>query len=46
MNKAFNETWDIAQNEGISMRDAAYILSMRRLGEGIEAHGTQKYFNQ
>ncbi len=46
MNKAFNETWDIAHNEGRSMRDAAYVLAMRRLGDGIEAHGTQKYFNQ
>jgi len=46
MNKAFNETWEIAHNEGCSMRDAAYTLAMRRLGSAIEAHGTQKYFSQ
>lgn len=46
INKAFNETWDIAQNEGRNMREAAYTLAMRRLGDGIEAHGTQEYFNR
>ncbi len=44
--RSVNETWDIAHNKGRSMRDAAYALAMHRLGDGIEAHGTQKYFNQ
>lgn len=42
---SFDATWDIAKNENRSMRDAAYTLAMRRLADGIEAHGTQKYFN-
>ena len=46
MNKAFNETWDIAQEENCSMRVAAYTLAMRRLGGAIEAHGTREYFSQ
>lgn len=46
MEKAFNETWNIAQNEHCSMRDAAYTLAMRRLGAAIEAHGTREYFSQ
>jgi glutamate dehydrogenase (NADP+) len=45
MIKAFDATWQIAHSENRSMRDAAYTLAMRRLGDGIEAHGTQKYFN-
>ena len=42
---SFDATWEIAQEEGRSMRDAAYTLAMRRLADGIEAHGTQEYFN-
>ncbi len=42
---AFDATWDIAEQEQRTMRDAAYTLAMRRLGDGIEAHGTREYFN-
>lgn len=45
MQNSFNEVWDLAQNENRSLRDAAYTLAIRRIGEGIEAHGTRDYFN-
>lgn len=45
MQNSFNEIWDLAQREHRSLRDAAYALAIRRIGEGIEAHGTRDYFN-
>jgi len=45
MKTAFDATWDLAQTEHRSMRDAAYTLAMRRIGEAVEAHGTRDYFN-
>ena len=42
---AFNEVWILAQDEHRSLRDAAYTIAMRRIGEGIESHGTRDYFN-
>jgi glutamate dehydrogenase (NADP+) len=44
MNTAFNDTWHIAQQQNCSLREAAYILAMRRFGNAVEAHGTQQYF--
>ena len=45
MSKAFNEIWDLAKSENRSMRNAAYTVAMRRIGEAIEAHGTRDYFD-
>jgi len=45
MSKSFNEVWDLAQNEKRSMRNAAYTLAFRRIGEAVNAHGTRDYFN-
>lgn len=45
MQNAFNAVWDIAENEQRSLRDAAYMVAMRRIGEAVEAHGTRDYFS-
>lgn len=34
------KTWSIAQEFGVSMRTAAYIHALRRLGEAMDAKGT------
>lgn len=39
-----NNIWDIAQEFQTSMRTAAYILALRRLGEALDAKGTRDYF--
>lgn len=39
-----NRIWDIAQEFQTSMRTAAYILALRRLGEALDAKGTRDYF--
>jgi len=45
MQNSFNQVWNLAQSEHRNLRDAAYTLAIRRIGEGIEAHGTRDYFN-
>ncbi|WP_018624179.1 Glu/Leu/Phe/Val family dehydrogenase [Kangiella aquimarina] len=45
MSESFNRIWDLAHSEGRSMRNAAYTHAMRKIGEAIEAHGTQDYFS-
>ena len=45
MNQAFSEIWDISMNEKVSMRDAAYMVAMRRFDKAVSAHGTQQYFS-
>jgi glutamate dehydrogenase (NADP+) len=39
-----NNTWKIAQSHAISMRTAAYIQGLARLGEALDAKGTRQYF--
>ncbi|MCO7226706.1 Glu/Leu/Phe/Val dehydrogenase [Pleionea sp. CnH1-48] len=45
MQKSFADVWELTESENRSMRDAAYTVAMRRIGQGIEAHGTRDYFN-
>jgi glutamate dehydrogenase/leucine dehydrogenase len=33
-------------NLGISMRTAAYVLALKRIGEAIECLGTRAYFKE
>jgi glutamate dehydrogenase (NADP+) len=44
LSKAFQEVWDLAADEEVSLRSAAYILALRRIASAIDAHGTQEYF--
>jgi glutamate dehydrogenase (NADP+) len=38
------KVWSISQNFGISMRTAAYIHGLNRLGEAMDAKGTRDYY--
>ncbi|NES82841.1 MAG: glutamate dehydrogenase, partial [Moorea sp. SIO2B7] len=38
------ETWSIAQEYSISMRTAAYVHALNRLGEALDAKGTRDYY--
>jgi glutamate dehydrogenase (NADP+) len=46
LSTAFAEMWGIHQEEKVPVRDAAYILALRRIGEAIEAEGTREYFSR
>ncbi|MBW4540303.1 MAG: Glu/Leu/Phe/Val dehydrogenase [Myxacorys chilensis ATA2-1-KO14] len=37
--------WTIAHSRSISMRTAAYVHALERLGEAIDAKGTRRYYN-
>ncbi|MGB3691142.1 MAG: Glu/Leu/Phe/Val dehydrogenase [Spirulinaceae cyanobacterium] len=38
------KTWSIAQELNVSMRTAAYIHALNRLGEALDAKGTRDYY--
>ena len=44
MSAAFNEVWDLAEAQNLSMRNAAYAIAIKRIGEAVEAQGTRDYF--
>jgi glutamate dehydrogenase (NADP+) len=37
--------WEIAQSRSVSLRTAAYVHALERLGEAIDAKGTHSYYN-
>jgi glutamate dehydrogenase (NADP+) len=41
---AFLQVWQLAEQEGQSLREAAYIKALRRISSAISAHGTKQYF--
>ncbi|GAB3027032.1 Glu/Leu/Phe/Val family dehydrogenase [Bowmanella dokdonensis] len=45
MQNAFEQVWDKAAELDCSLRNAAYVLALQRIGQALEAHGTQEYFN-
>jgi glutamate dehydrogenase (NADP+) len=44
MVREFNAVHDLMEAEGVDMRTAAYAHALRRIGDAIEAGGTQRYF--
>lgn len=44
MTDAFLQVWQLAEQEGQSLREAAYIKALRRISSAISAHGTKQYF--
>jgi len=44
LSAAFQMVWDIAEREGRSLREAAYVTALRRLEVAIAAGGTREYF--
>lgn len=45
MEREGQAVWRTALDKAVSMRCAAYIHALKRLGEAIEAHGTQSFFS-
>lgn len=45
LSRAFDDIWTIYEREGGSIRDAAYTVSLRRIAEAIESHGTYAFFS-
>lgn len=39
-----DKIWAISQKQGVSIRTAAYIHSLNRIGEAIDAKGTRDYY--
>jgi glutamate dehydrogenase (NADP+) len=39
-----DQIWAISQDLGTSLRTAAYIHALNRLGEAIDAKGTRDYY--
>jgi len=37
--------WDIAKDKGLSLRTAAYVHALDRIGRAVEAHGTKAFFD-
>ena len=44
MSREFNAVYELADRHGIDMRTAAYAHALNRIGQAIEAVGTQSYF--
>lgn len=44
MSREFNAVYQLADSHGIDMRTAAYAHALTRIGQAIEAVGTQSYF--
>lgn len=44
MVKETERIWEIAQQKSISMRTAAYVHALDRIGEAIDAKGTRDYY--
>jgi glutamate dehydrogenase (NADP+) len=44
MTQAFERMWELGMREKLSMRSAAYILALQRIGDAIDVGGTREYF--
>ncbi|MDB2592616.1 Glu/Leu/Phe/Val dehydrogenase [Gammaproteobacteria bacterium] len=44
MSQSFQQVWSLHLHHGISMRTAAYVHAIKRLGLAMDALGTQPYF--
>jgi glutamate dehydrogenase (NADP+) len=45
LSDAFDAMWDAHQKDQVPLRDAAYVVALRRIGEVIETEGTRKFFS-
>jgi len=39
MVKSFAEVWDTSKKENVTMRDAAFILAMKKIAKAVEMRG-------
>ena len=37
--------WEVAREKGVSLRTAAYVHALERIGHAVEARGTKAFFN-
>jgi glutamate dehydrogenase (NADP+) len=44
MAREFNAIYALTEKHGIDMRTAAYVHALNRIGQAIEAVGTQSFF--
>jgi glutamate dehydrogenase (NADP+) len=44
MSRAFEAVWSVHTEEDVPLRDAAYVVALRRIGEAIESQGTRAFF--
>jgi len=44
MAREFRRIYDVSDVNGVDMRTAAYIVALKRIGEAMEAQGTQSFF--
>ena len=44
LTRAFEGMWSLHDSDGVTLRDAAYTMALRRIGEAVEAGGTHDYF--
>ena len=46
MTSAFRDVREIAQEEGLTYRAAAYVLALRRISDAMECQGSREYFRE
>ena len=46
MRDSFNAVYDMMEDHKTDMRTAAYAHALKRIGEAVEAGGTQRYFKE
>jgi len=44
MTSAFDTVWTLAENDGLTLREAAYVNALKKISRVIEAQGTRQYF--
>lgn len=44
MEREGEAVWGVAEQSGTTLRSAAYVHALKRLGSAIQAHGTQQFF--
>ena len=46
MEREFKNVYDLSQEHDVSLRTAAYVLALKRIGQAVEALGTRTYYNE
>ena len=45
MDREARRVWDVAEERGLDLRNAAYVHALGRIAAAVEAHGTKAYFS-
>ena len=45
MQQAFERVWQLAEQQSISLRSAAYTSALQRISQATRSHGTREYFS-